>query len=92
MEPKIKLRLGPGTPNRDLSDVYYPRIQINDQGEIILAVSKSGSLTSGILVGKTADSKSIVPIGRKFTDWEVAGELQDYPHPVSCTFQNEINN
>ena len=72
------------------SNLYYPRLQVNTLGEIVLAISKEGSLTKGILVGKIKDSKSPVPIGKKFDDWEVCGELTDYDGEVIVAFQNEI--
>jgi hypothetical protein len=69
-------------------DIYFPRLQVNKRGEIVLATGKDGFLTTGILVGKTKESKSEVPIGKKFTDWEVCGELTDYDGEVTVTFQN----
>jgi len=70
-------------------NLYYPRIQINKHGEIILAISKKETLTKGILIGLTLDSKSELPIGTKFDDWECAGELKDYDKPMTVTFENE---
>ena len=84
---KIKL----DNSGRSSSNVYHPRLMVNRLGEIVFAtgISKCG-LTTGILVGKTDDSTSTVPIGKKFTDWEVAGELRDYDGKVTITFENEV--
>ena len=71
------------------SNLYYPRLQVNKLGEIVLALHKSeGGLTRGILVGKTENSNSKLEIGSKFSDWEVVGELKDYDGDVSTTFTN----
>lgn len=80
-----------GPPNL-FPDSYYPRLQINNRtGEIVLAVHQGISgLTTGILVDKTADSKSPFGIGKKFTDWEVAGELVDYDGEVAVLFKNKV--
>ena len=48
------------------NDIYYPRLQVNKHGEIVLATTKEGGFTTGILVGKTPESNSKVPIGKKF--------------------------
>ncbi len=74
-----------------IPNVYYPRLQINGRGEIVLAISKDGILTSGILVDKTADSKSPFGIGKKFDDWEVGGELVDYDGEVAVLFKNKVS-
>lgn len=69
---------------------YFPRLQVNKRGEIILAISKDASLTTGILVGKTPESKSIVPLGKRFVDWEVAGELIDYDGTIVVSLKNSV--
>lgn len=71
-------------------NLYYPRLQVNKHGEIVLSVLKEGSLTTGILVGKLSDSQSRVPIGKKFVDWEVAGELVDYNGDIEIRLTNKI--
>lgn len=71
---------------------YYPRLQINKHGEIVLATDKKDTLTTGILVGKTAYCKSKFPLGKKFDDWEVVGELFDYDGEVTVTIQNKVKN
>jgi hypothetical protein len=68
--------------------LYYPRLQINKMGEIILAMKKENGLTTGILVGQKRGSKAYITIGTKLTDWEVVGELQDYDGQVTVTFKN----
>lgn len=68
----------------------YPRLQINKIGEIILATGKKNTLTTGILVAKTPDSKSKVPIGKKFDDWEVVGPLEDYDGQITVQFENQF--
>jgi hypothetical protein len=70
--------------------LYYPRLQVNKHGEIVLATYKKGILTTGILVGRTPWSKSTVPFGRKFSDWEVVGELTDYGGEVEVCLKNEV--
>lgn len=74
----------------EIADLYYPRLQVNKRGEIVLALFKQGSLTSGIMVGKTAKSKSTIPLGQKFDDWEVAGELEDYNGEITVTLKNRV--
>ena len=69
-------------------DIYFPRLQVTKRGEIVLATGKQGILTTGILVGKTKECKSELPIGQKLTDWEVCGGLTDYNGKVTVTFQN----
>lgn len=72
-------------------NLYYPRLQVNKHGEIVLSVFKDGhGLTHGVLVGKTPDSKSKVSIGQKFSDWEVGGELVDYDGEVQVSFINKV--
>jgi len=71
-------------------DSYYPRLQVNNRGEIVLAMSKKETLTTGVLVGKTLESNSKLEIGTKWVDWEVAGELTDYDGQVTVTFENEF--
>ena len=68
----------------------YPRIQINDLGEIVLAISEEGTLTTGILIGKTPESKSKWNLGKKFVDWEVFGPLRDYDGEVTITLSNQM--
>ena len=75
----------------DDDNLYFPRLQVNGRGEIILAISKSkNGLTKGILVGTVHNRKSKVPIGQLFTDWEVAGELEDYDGEVNVTIRNQV--
>ena len=73
-----------------IPNIYYPRLQVTKHGDIVLAISKSGYLTTGILVGKTKDSTSPIPIGKKFTDWEVGGELTDYDGAVTIKIENKV--
>ncbi len=68
----------------------YPRLQVNKLGEIILATGKKNTLTTGILVAKTPESKSKWGIGTKFTDWEVVGELKDYDGQITVQFENKF--
>lgn len=75
-----------------IPNLYYPRLQINKHGEIVLAFSKENGLTRGILVGKTKECKSVFSIGKKFTDWEVVGELTDYNGEVTISIENEVAN
>lgn len=80
-----------GSVNATLnSNLYFPRLQINKRGEIVLATGKRGTLTSGILVAKTPESQSTLQIGQKFSDWEVCGELVDYNGEISVTFENQV--
>lgn len=82
-----------GTAVGDCFNVYYPRLRVNKLGEIVLATSRSeNGLTTGILVGKTPNSKSDVPIGFKCCDWEVVGELEDYDGEMTITFRNQVAN
>jgi hypothetical protein len=78
-------------------NLYYPRLQVNKHGEIVLALSRSeNGLTRGLLVGRVAGSNPQVfgvvprtlPIGKRFDDWEVGGELTDYDGEVTITFKN----
>lgn len=80
---------GPVKDNEDGWNPWFPRLQVNRHGEIILATGKNGYLTRGVLVGKTPESKSNIPIGKVFTDWEVAGLLKDYNGEVTVTFKNK---
>jgi hypothetical protein len=73
-------------------NLYYPRLQINKRGEIVLAISKERTLTKGILVGKTPESKSLLQLGTKCVDWEVAGELTDYDGEITVTLSNRVKN
>jgi hypothetical protein len=86
---KVNLK-NTGPVNSGIPNVYFPRLQVNKRGEIVLATSKTGSLTTGILVAKTPESTSKIQIGQKFDDWEVAGELTDYNGEVSVTFENQV--
>ena len=79
-----------GGLERKLQTLYFPRLQVNKRGEIVLATGKRETLTEGVLVGKTEDSTSDLTIGTKFTDWEVCGELQDYDGEVTVTLKNEL--
>ena len=94
MSDVIKLRNDGSTLNtylRKLNTLYFPRLQINKLGEIILATGRcERGLTEGVLVGKTSDSKSNLSIGQKCTDWEVCGELQDYNGQITVTFENNV--
>lgn len=84
---QIKLNNG----GRAEGDLYYPRLQVNKHGEIVLSIFKDKSgLTHGILVGKTAENKSTTPIGQNFSDWEVAGLLVDYDGEVQASFINKV--
>lgn len=78
--------------SNDSYNIYYPRLRVNKLGEIVLATSRSNGLTTGILVGKTPNSKSDVPIGFKCCDWEVVGNLEDYDGEVTVTFRNKVAN
>ena len=71
-------------------NLYYPRLQRSKRGEVILAISKKGILTKGILVKKLKGSKSTLPIGTKIDDWEVGGELEDYNGEVTITLRNMV--
>jgi hypothetical protein len=66
----------------------YPRLQSNKRGEIVLVTLKHNTLSTGVLVGKTPDSKSKLPMGIKLTDWEVCGVLTDYNGSVRITLSN----
>lgn len=74
----------------ELIPAFYPRLQVNKLGEIILATKKEGGLTTGILVGKTPECKTQWPIGQKWSDWEVCGELTDYDGQVIIQLENKI--
>ena len=92
-----------GNPNAG-HNLYFPRLMVNKRGEIILATGRSDThsyaphgLTTGILVGLTPDAERTkvvggkpVPIGTKFDDWEVAGELEDYNGEVTITLKNRV--
>lgn len=77
-----------GSVNSSIPNLYYPRLQINKRGEIVLATAKHNTLTTGILVGKLPNSQSTLPLGKKFDDWEVAGELSDYDGEVEVSLSN----
>lgn len=78
-------------------NLYYPRLQTNKWGEIILATHQKNGMTTGILVGRIPDSLSAkliefsepYQIGQKFSDWEVAGELTDYDGEVELIIKNK---
>ena len=82
------IELKNGRMDAAIENLYYPRLQINQNGEIVLAVSKHKTLTTGILVGKTSTSKTPFKIGTKFSDWEVGGELEDYDGEVVIRIKN----
>ena len=88
-EQKTILLNNTGPVDSTIKNLYYPRIQVNKHGEIILAIGKEDTLTKGILIGLTPDSKSKIPLGRKFDDWEVVGDLEDYSGEVSVTLKNQ---
>ncbi len=71
-------------------NLYYPRLQVNKRGEIVLAISKHKTLTKGILVGLTAESTSKTSIGTIIDDWEVCGDLVDYDGEVDVKLTNTI--
>lgn len=73
-------------------NLWFPRLQVNKHGEIVFATGKSGTLTTGILIAKTPESKSKLTIGQKCDDWEVVGELTDYNGEVAVSFENEVMN
>ncbi len=68
---------------------YYPRLQVNKRGEIVLATKKEDTLTTGILVSKTPESTSTLPIGQVLQDWEVVGPLVDYNGKIDVRFENK---
>ena len=88
LKPERVLLPNKGPVKSIFPNLYYPRLQVNRRGEIVLAISKEDTLTSGILVGKTANSTSVVPIGKKFDDWEVVGPLTDYDGEVVVSLKN----
>ena len=73
-----------------MPNLYYPRLQVNDRGEIVLSIERTGSLTKGICVGKTKESKSDLPIGQRLDDWEVCGELSDYDGEITVSIKNRF--
>jgi hypothetical protein len=79
-----------GRPDSIIPNSYYPRLQVNERGEIVLATYKHGVLTTGILVGKLPHCQSPFEIGKKFSDWEVGGELKDYDGEVTITLTNKV--
>lgn len=87
--PLVKLMNG--NSENSIGNLYYPRLQINRLGEIVLSLYKEGNLTVGILVGKTPESKSKWEVGKRFDDWEVVGELTDYDGSVDICLQNQYN-
>ena len=72
------------------SNVYYPRLMVNRQYEIVLAMSQHNGLTTGIYMGQADEHEPHWPIGKRFDDWEVAGQLVDYDGPVTVTFENKV--
>ena len=86
MTEQIKLR----NNGRTDSNIYYPRLQFNKRGEIVLSLYKDGSLTTGIMVGKTPESKSTLSIGQILNDWEVCGLLEDYDGEIQVSFINKV--
>ena len=74
----------------DSGNLYYPRLQVNKRGEIVLSMYKQGTLTDGLLVGKTPESQSTLTIGQRLSDWEVCGELVDYDGEIQLTISNQV--
>jgi len=72
-------------------DGAFPCLMVNKLGEIVLVTGKEGTLSKGILVGKTEDSKSTLKIGKFCVDWEVCGDLTHYDGEISVTFVNELD-
>ena len=89
-EPSVVLLQNDGPVDAVAENLYFPRLQVNRLGEIILALSKDNTLTKGVLVGKTEDSKSTLAIGTTWCDWEVVGPLEDYNGEATVTFKNNI--
>lgn len=97
MSTTIVLNNQPIDEHTFVPNTYYPRLQANKQGEIVLALYKHGSLTTGILVGRIPGSAADqlcyfaepYRIGEKFDDWEVGGELTDYDGEVELTIKNK---
>lgn len=89
MKKKIVLN-NSGPVDSIIPDLYFPRLQVTKHGAIILAISKSDTLTSGILVGKRRGCKLELSIGTKIDDWEVCGELVDYDGEVTITIVNKV--
>ena len=86
--------MAPYTPNPAWD---YPRLMVNDKGEVVLAISRSDSgLTTGILVGRVKGSKisnrlnDTIELGKKYTDWEVGGELKDYDGELVINLKNKL--
>ena len=73
-------------------NLYFPRLQVNKRGEIILALSKAKcGLTKGIFVGMIHGRKSkTIALGQVFDDWEVCGEFEDYDGEVTVSFKNQV--
>lgn len=70
----------------------YPRLMQNKRGEVILAVSKEKTLTTGILLKNTGKADEFqFQAGTFFTDWEVAGELEDFNKAVTVVFKNVVS-
>ena len=69
---------------------YFPRLQVNKRGEIVLATSKDGGLTTGILVGMLPSCTSDLVVGKVLVDWECGGELIDYDGDVAVTLTNRM--
>jgi hypothetical protein len=70
---------------------FRPQLMVNKRGEIILVTNKTNNLSHGILVGYTHDSTSnkSIPLGKFYTDWEVAGELKPYTGTVHMFIKNK---
>jgi hypothetical protein len=77
-----------GPVDAGIPNLYYPRLQVNPRGEIVLATGKRKALTTGICVGYLPGVTTRTRIGQKFDDWEVGGELVDYDGEVTVTLTN----
>lgn len=94
MMNRIKLRNNGSTVDSQVikvtANLYYPRLQVNKHGEIVLSLYKHGVLTTGLLVGKTPESQSKLSIGQRLDDWEVCGELSDYDGEIQLAISNNV--
>lgn len=89
---KVELSNHPYIDHKNISmqKLAYPRLQVNGRGEIVLVTSKDGNLSRGVLVDKTPESKSNLPIGISFSDWEACGILIDYIGEVNASISNKF--
>lgn len=89
---RIKLRNdGPAVDVIKLTEnLYYPRLQVNKHGDIVLSLYKREGLTTGLLVGKTPESQSKLSIGQRLDDWELCGELSDYDGEIQLAISNNV--